>query len=190
MHLRRIAAFLLGAWIAGSLFMAYIAHENSRGAAAVLGRAPAAVSKTVQSVGPAQAALLMAFQAAEQNRRLTRVWGAAQAAIGLALMALLAIGPRVNRLAVGLCGVMLVMAVFSHFVLAPEINFLVRGLSPASGWTENRARYLALNGTYLLMEGIKLALGCVLAGSVFTYKPRRRNAAGRETLEESEEIRL
>ena len=85
MHLRRIAAFVLGAWIVGSLFMAYITAQNSHSVEAVFQRAPLEVSKTVQAVGAAQVALLLRYQTAEQNRRLSRAWGLAQLVMGLML---------------------------------------------------------------------------------------------------------
>jgi hypothetical protein len=73
---------------------------------------------------------------------------------------------------------MLVLAGFACFALAPEIHFLRHRIDLAS-WSADRARYLALRGTFAVVEIVKLALGCCLAVYLFVYKTPR-NAKGPE----------
>jgi hypothetical protein len=78
---------------------------------------------------------------------------------------------------------MLVLAGFACFALAPEIHFLRSRVDLAS-WSADRARYLALRGTFVVVESIKLALGLCLAVYLFVYKtPRHSRRPEQDTLE-------
>ena len=172
MHLRRAAAFVLGAWIIGCLFMAYIDSQGSNSVAVVLSRPTVEVAKIVQTLGQDKAAALLRYHASEEQRRYSESWGIAQVVIGCGLIALLVYATRVNQLAIGLGAAMLVLAGFAYFALAPEIHYL-RGRIDISSWSADRARYLALRGIFVVVEIIKLALGCCLAVYLFVYKTPR-----------------
>jgi hypothetical protein len=172
MHSRRAAAFVLGAWIVGCLFMAYIDAQSSDTVQATLSRPTAEIAKIVQTLGPEKAAEFLRYHSFEEQRRYSEVWGITQLVIGCGLIALLIYATRVNRLAIGLGAAMLVLAAFAYFALAPEIHFLRRRVDLAT-WSADRARYLALRGTFVVMEMIKLALGCTLAVYLFIYKRQR-----------------
>ena len=172
MHLRRAAAFVLGAWIIGCLFAAYIDAESPESIQAILSRPTGDVAKIVETLGPEKAAVLLRYHSYEQERRYSAAWGIMQLFIGCVLIACLVYATRMNRLAIGLSAAMLVLAAFACLALAPEIHFLRRRIDLAS-WSADRARYLALRGTYLVVETIKLALGCCLAVYLFVYKTPR-----------------
>lgn len=127
----------------------------------------------IQTLGAGQTRMLLNYHGVEQTRLYLLAWGRLQLLLGFGVLLLLARSTRSNRLTLTLCGAMLVFAAFSHWVLAPEIDYLARGLNFASGWSGNRARYLALKGTFTALEILKLALGCAVAGYLFIYKRRR-----------------
>ncbi len=173
MHLRRIACFVLGSWIVGSIFAIYIAAQSGSAIDPLLRFPPPEVKKMVETLGIDQTRLLLTFHGAEQTARYLLAWGRIQLLFGVAVLFLLVRSTRHHRLTLAVCAAMIVFAAFSHLVLLPEINYLARGLTFASGWSGNRARYLALRGAFTLIEVLKLSLGCGLAGYLFVYKQRR-----------------
>ena len=55
MHFNRFAAFLLGAWLLGSLFMALVATQTFAIVDRVLGARPPETTKMIQTLGPVNA---------------------------------------------------------------------------------------------------------------------------------------
>jgi hypothetical protein len=180
MHLRRVASFVLGAWIVGSLFALYIASQSGIAAEKVVHFPPPELRSMIQTLGTDKAASLLHYHGAEQSRAYVHDWGRLQLLLGPALLLILAFATRISRLALGLCGAMIVFAAFSSLILVPEIDYLERGLEFASGWSANRARYLALRGTFTVLETLKMTLGFALAAYLFLYKTRRFRAAVEE----------
>jgi hypothetical protein len=182
MHLRRVASFLLGAWIAGSLFALYIASNSGVAAERVIRLPPPELRPVIEALGADKAASLLHFNGAEQGRLYLHDWGRLQLLLGPALVAILAFSTRISRLALGLGGAMLVFAAFSSLFLVPEVDYLGRGLEFAPGWSADRARYLALQGTFSVLEVLKMALGFALAAYLFLYKTHRFREAVDETV--------
>ena len=80
-----MAAFLLGAWLGGSLLMILIQVENLRFTASLLSTPSDQAVELMKKTGPQQnVEMLMRYQAAEQNRRYAYVWEEVQ--FGLALI--------------------------------------------------------------------------------------------------------
>lgn len=173
MHLRRIACFVLGAWIVGSIFAIYIAAQSGSAIDPILRFPPPEVKKMTDTLGFDQARLLLSYHGVEQTGRYLLAWGRLQLFFGVAVLLLLIRSTRNHRMTLAMCAAMIIFAAFSHLVLLPEINYLARGLTFATGWSGNRARYLALRGTFTALEVLKLSLGCALAGYLFIYKLRR-----------------
>ncbi len=173
MHLRRVASFILGAWIVGSLFMGYIAVQNATTADRLLSAPPLEVGKMIQALGPEKVRALLQYQGAEQNRNYFEFWERMQLALGFILLLLLVFATRVSRIAMALCGAMIVFAGFAHFVLTPEINYIGRGVDFASGWSGGHKRVWVLRATYTGLEILKLSIGCALAGYLFLFKVKR-----------------
>ncbi len=167
----------------GCLFMAYIDAQGPESVQAVLSRPTREIAKMIETLGPEKAAELLRFHSYEEQRRYSETWGITQLVIGCGLIICLVYATRVNRLAIGLAAAMLVLAGFACFALAPEIHFLRHRVDLAT-WSADRARYLALRGTFVAVETIKLALGCCLAVYLFVYKtPRHSPRPEQESLE-------
>lgn len=172
MHLRRVSSFVLGAWIVGSLLVAAILYETSGSTERILGAAPAPIAKLVEKSGSDQIRQLMHYQASELSRAYLARWEMSELGIGVVLLLLLVFSTHVNRLAIALCGSMIVFAAFGHFVLSPEINYIGRAIEFEQAWSGQRARYLALQGTYSGLAALKVLLGCILAGYLFVFRAR------------------
>src|SRR5208282_3012037 len=110
----RIAAFLLGALLLGSLFLAFVATRNFRAVDAVLNSPPPEASKMIQTLGHQNARQLLRYLAGEENRGYFEAWELAQLALGVALVAFLLLGVE-KRLLASLAGAMLALTLFQHF---------------------------------------------------------------------------
>src|SRR5215471_15733202 len=68
MHYTRIAAFVLGAWLLGSVFLTFVATRNFATVDLVLKAPPAEASRMIQSLGSNNARQLLRYLAGEENR--------------------------------------------------------------------------------------------------------------------------
>src|SRR5438552_3260887 len=125
MHARRLACFMLGLWLAGGLFMAYVATQNFRGVDRLLsGEHPAAVARFAP-LG-AQARMSLRYQAAEMNRWLFYRWEVTQVVFGTMFLFLLVFGSRENPLVLAGALAMLLLVAVQRFFITPEIVALGR----------------------------------------------------------------
>ena len=105
-----MAAFLLGAWLGGSLLMILIQVENLRFTAPSCRRLPIKPPQSSRTGRIEQnVAMLLRYQAAEQNRRYSYVWEEAQFGLGLILAACLFLGTQSAFSPMVFCGLMLIM---------------------------------------------------------------------------------
>jgi len=183
MHHRRIAAFLTGVWIAGSVIIAFIALQNMGSVDRLMTAPSGEASKIIQKLGHQPAMLFLRYQAAEMNRQYLSRWELTQLALAAILAAILYLGTHVNRLMVVVCGVVALIVGFMHFVLTPEIIFLGRELD----FVVDRGRRLwTLYALYAGLDILKVLLVSVIAGYLFVFKTRTRPRGTREGAAEFE----
>jgi len=156
----RIAAFLLGAWILGSLFMMFVATQNFQTVDRVLASAPPQAEQMIQTLGPARARDLLRYLAGEENQLFFVSWETAQLIVGVALAGVLFFGAHSRWLA-GLAACLVVLTAFQHFQVTREMIALsqsidVQGAPPGQFWR--------LHAVYGGIEVLKLALALVSAG--------------------------
>src|SRR5260370_5331977 len=89
MQCNGISAFLLGALLAGSLFMAFVATENFQTVSEILKSPPPQAEKMIKVLGDENARHLLRYLAGEENRLFFETWETAQLVLGLLLAALL-----------------------------------------------------------------------------------------------------
>ncbi len=175
-HTRRIATFILGAWMAGCVFMAFVSIENLRAPTLVMTAPLPPVDPMIKQLGWERMSALLRHAASEQTRHVSRLWLEAQLLLGavLELCLLLATQKRVGPLV--LCGVMLVMALF-QLRLAPELTYQGRETDFQPGSTTQSAmlRYLALQQIHFGVEIMKLLAGGALASYLFVFRTSRRS---------------
>jgi|SRR5579862_3488559 len=177
MHYSRISAFLLGALLVGSVFMAFVATENFRTASEILKSPPPQVEKMIKLLGDENARLLLRYQAGEENRLFFETWETAELVLGLLLAALLFLmGNR--RLLAGFAGAMLILTIFQHFKITPELVWQGRSIDfvPAAGDPAARQQFGRLHAAYGMLEVVKLLLLIVIGVGLF---PRQRRSSQR-----------
>jgi len=158
MHYHRIAAFLVGCWILGSLFMMFVATQNFRAVDRVLATPTAAASPLIQTLGNENSRVLLRQLVADENAFYFESWELAELILGALLAACLLFGTRQQVLA-GLAVAMVALAAFQHFKVTPEMIAMARSLEPAA----SRADFARLHALYGILEAAKLGMAIGIA---------------------------
>jgi hypothetical protein len=164
---------LLGAWIAGSLFMIMVATQNFRSVDRLLA-APGRAGAQIETMGHSEARTFLRYQVSEQNRWYFETWEKIQLALGVALLAAaLRQGKILFRLAVLMFGLLLV----ERFYLTPEIIRLGRIIDfvPQAISSPERDTFWRYHAAYSAVELLKLALGFLLSGRLIFGRERIGN---------------
>jgi len=163
MKSRYVACWLVGAWIAGSLFMILVATQNFRSVDRLLAAAASAGAQ-VEKMGHQEARTFLRYQVSEQNRWYFETWETVQLALGLALMASLW---RQGKLVISLAAAMFALLLVERLYLTPEIIRLGRIIDfiPQATPSQDRNIFWRFHGAYSGVELLKLALGFLLSGS-------------------------
>ena len=185
MHTRRIATFLLGAWIGGSLLMAFIQIQNLRSSDLVMSAPAEPVTKMIQTLGPEQVHLLLRHLAAQQTRHVTFLWEEMQIPLALVLGLLLVRATQSRILPLSLCGTMVAFALFQHFAINAELTYWGRetDFPPGNAVVGSVERVWALQQVYIGAEVVKLIAGGVLASYLFAFSTPRRSRKRDDTID-------
>jgi hypothetical protein len=175
MHRHRIAAFLSGCLILGSVFMIFVATQNFQTVDRVLASPPPQAAQMLQTIGADNSRLLLRYLAGEENRLFFVSWELAQIALGIALTAILLLAIR-NGLLAGMAGGMVIIALFQHFRVTPEMISLGRLVDFGEGaGSVAYSQFWRLHGLYGVLEVVKLILVIVVA--VILLFGRRRKTS-------------
>jgi hypothetical protein len=151
----RIAAFLLGCWILGSLFMMFVATENF-GAVDRMLNSPEN-QKMFQALGRDQARVLLRDIAGQENQLFFVSWEIAQLVLGIALAVCCLVAG--DRLLASVAGVLVILAAIQHFAVTPRMLSLVSRLqTPAAAGDFGK-----LHAVYGIVEVVKLLLAVLIA---------------------------
>src|ERR1700704_5711695 len=116
----RIAAFLLGAWLLGTLFMIFVATQNFETVDRVMKSPPPEAYKMIGALGNDSARQLLRYLPGEENRFFFENWELTQLVVGTLLIAVLIFGVK-SRMLAGFSGAMLLLTAFEHFKITPEM---------------------------------------------------------------------
>ena len=174
MHHGRLASFLLGAWLAGSFLMLWIATESLGVVDDAMSSPPIAAAKLVRTIGKDNARALLRYSAGEQNRFLFEGWELAQMALAVALILVLLLGLN-SRLLAGLTAGMLLLVLFAHFRVTADLAWLGKNIEfvPWSAESSERDQFWRQHAVYSAIETIKLLLGGAVGVLLFTMRRRR-----------------
>jgi hypothetical protein len=182
MHSRRLCTLLLGAWLAGGLFMAWVAVHNQRSPQQLLKSNSKRVQEELYSIGPNRAASLFQFQVSELNRELFDRWELTQIALALALGITLLFSTNGNRLMMALWGLMFALVLIQHLTITPMMIELGRGVDFAGidEFIEERRAFRRSHASYGWLEvvkglaGLGLAVRLLFSNSSGARRRRRR----------------
>jgi NAD-dependent DNA ligase len=173
MHSTRIAAFLLGALLLGSVFMAFVATENFQTASQLLASPPPELEKMIKALGAEDARRLLRYMAGEENRLFFQTWETAELVLGVALASLLLLGVK-RRLLGGFAGAVVILAAFQHFQITPELVWQGRSIDfvAAAAGSTAREHFMRLHAIYGVIETVKFSLLILVAVPLF-WRSRR-----------------
>lgn len=177
----RIAAFLMGGWILGSLFMMFVATQNFRTVDRVLVSAPAPEQQQFQALGRTSARNLLRYFAGQENELFFDRWETAQLILAVALAGFLFFGAH-DRLLAGIAAGLLVLVGWQHFQITPEMIALSRSTDLQVSAPDPFGKLHALYGA---IEVVKLAAALVIGA--FLLLPQRSRVP--RTREESETLK-
>lgn len=170
MHSRRLACFLLGMWLAGGLFMAWVATENLGSVDRMLQQPAPAATLRIRLLGREEARNLLRYEAAEQNRYYFEQWEIVQFVVASAFFFFLLFGTTEGKLSLALALALVAIVVLQRFLLTPELQAtgkLLDFANPAAVGGE-RAKFRVMHAAYVGLEcgkwGIQLLLAAVLIG--------------------------
>jgi hypothetical protein len=182
MHTRRLATLLLGAWLAGSFFMTWVATGNFRSVEQVLRSTGTRAQKEINEVGLVRARNLLRYHASEQNRHYFYYWELVQLPLGLILTIVVLFATNGNKLVVALSLSMLALIAIMHFTISPQITELGRVIdfTALDERTAERNAFWGYHRAYSAMELIKIGLGLILAVRMLysTHQLKRRSTSG------------
>ncbi|MGA2183344.1 MAG: hypothetical protein ABSH47_09960 [Bryobacteraceae bacterium] len=176
MHLRRIAAFLLGAWLAGSLIVLIVCFSNLTSVGEAMENADADAQRMLTHIGSESARMLLGSLVAAENTRLLSGWELTEAPLGILVVVMLFL-ERPLRFLVLLPAAMLLLVGFEHVLLTPEIAWLSQALAFARAGTAlaQRGRLDNMHRIYGFVEAAKLLVGFALAILIFVMRSGRRS---------------
>src|SRR5260370_5105587 len=153
MHHGRLASFLLGAWLAGSVLMLWIATQSLSVVDDAIGSPPAAAAKIIKSLGKDNARALLRYSAGEQNRFLFEGWELAQMALAAGLILVLILGLK-SRLLAGLTAGMLLLVLFAHFRVTADLAYLGKNIefTPLAAESLERDQFWRQHAVYSAIE--------------------------------------
>jgi len=168
MHVLRLACLLLGMWLAGGFFMAWVATENLRSADRLVSSSDPAAMVRLDALGPAEGRALARHQAAEENRDLFETWEYVQVFLGLFFFLLLLLGTTEHQFSLGLAALMLLLVLPQRFWLTPAMASLGRAMDFAAdgGSLNQQANFRMLQSVYIGVELLKWAAGMLLAATM------------------------
>jgi hypothetical protein len=171
MHFHRIAAFLAGCWILGSLFMMFVATQNFRTVDRMLAAPPPQTAPVIQTLGSQDSRFLLRQLVGQENAFFFESWELAELILGTALAGFLLFGAR-NRLLAGLAAGLVALVAFQHFKVTPEMVSLAAATEPAG----SRADFGQLHALYGILEVVKLILAVAIAAVLlpaWRQRPRK-----------------
>jgi hypothetical protein len=185
MHLRRIAAFLLGGWLAGSAIVLIVCFGNLASVDQVMESKDAAVQRILARAGDKSARMFLNFLAATEDSRFLADWEITQAPLGLLTVAMLVFEKSSRRMLVALPVVMLLLVGFEHLLLTPEIAWLseAQALGRDAAAVAQRGRLDNIFMIYGVTETVKMLVGLGMAALLFMMRSgkRRRRSSSLET---------
>jgi len=175
MHYRRLACLLLGAWLAGSLFMTMVATQNFRAVDRLLESPSPRAAKQIQALGKAETRLFLRYQVAEQNRWYFETWERVQLGLGVLLLLAFVLGAEARPSMLALSAIMLAAVAAQHWLMTPEIVRLGRVMDflPATKVSAARARFWNFHTAYSSTEVVKLVLGLLMTVRLLARRRRR-----------------
>lgn len=165
---RILIAFLLGAWLAGTLFMWSVATQNFRLVDRLLASPAGELRERTAPLASGDTRLVMRYQASEVNRVLFDRWGWTQLGLAGALVWLVFRSPADRWVQMAVLVMALIAAVL-QFAVVPEtvrlgrlLDFAAREPAPPEA-----APFWRLHTAYTALDMLKFILGVAVTAGLW-----------------------
>jgi len=172
---RRIAAFLLGAWLAGCLLVMFMSLQIEGATTKILTFPVPAAEKMLNTLGRDNSSMLLHHVAQESIRMARHNWELIELGLAILLGMCLFLATQRRILPMVLGGAMFVLVIFQHFGISPELAYRgeVTDFPPGNAQLGPREKYLAMDEIFYAAEIVKLAIGGILGSYLFVFRARR-----------------
>jgi hypothetical protein len=166
MHTRRVGAFLIGAWLIGTLLMAFNSSQVFTNIDRFFSNPPTQIAKELDDIGPDVMRQILRFQATQFTRHITETWEVIQLGLGGALLATSFLTAHRSRIVLIAAALMTLMVAMMYFHVTPLMNALARSYDflPAAAAVQERESYNYYAVWYRVLDILKSALGIVITG--------------------------
>lgn len=195
---RRVATFLLGAWLGCCLLVDAIMLQAGDTSKRFLENPQAEGQRLLDKAEPASVEPLLNYLAREQSRSLTVQWETAQLVFAISITILTLFSDQKKPVPLAICVAMFMLVAGQGFVITPRLIDVGRHLDLGDGGAVVALtnQYATLSSMYAGLEGLKLLMGGVLASYYFMMESivRRSRRGGKphnheETVLASERLR-
>jgi len=165
MHTRRLASFILGAWMLGCLLMVFVIYQNGVNVEKIMNNPPGPVAKDIEDLGSDITRMLLRFQATEINRFLYETWGIGQIGIGLAFLSAVTFTAHRSKFLVLGAAAAILLVLFQVFYTTASMAALGKSFDflPINAALKERDLYQGYSTMNTVAEILKLLLGASLA---------------------------
>jgi hypothetical protein len=167
-----------------SVLLGFLTLENFRSPNLVLNAPVPAEAKMIAKIGEEETRLMLRHLAMEQSRSYLWIWEDAQIGIGVLLVLIFALSSQTRWFPLIMAIAMLILVLFQHFAILPEIIFRGReaDFPPGNVSFAVQARVWAMGQVYGGAEVVKLLVCGVLASYLFVFyapttRSRRRSSS-------------
>ncbi|HYI94314.1 MAG TPA: hypothetical protein VEX68_12270 [Bryobacteraceae bacterium] len=164
MHTRRLGAFLIGAWLLGSLLMAFVPSQALLNVDRFFSNPPSQLAKELDDMGTEVMRQILRFQAVQHNRHILETWEIVQLGLGGALLATSFLTAHRSRIVLSCSIAMFLMALTMYFYLTPVLNALGRSVDfiPAGAAMQERESFYQYTVWYRVLDILKALLGMIV----------------------------
>jgi hypothetical protein len=165
MHTRRLASYILGAWLLGSLFFTFVTTQTMVTVDRIMESPPGPVAKDIEDLGSDLTRILLQYQATEFNRFLTNTWEVLQIGLALAFISATILTAHRSKFLIIVSTLMLGIVITQTTYLSPSMAALGRSFDflPKTAAPQERENYRNFEVMYNTASVVKLLLGATLA---------------------------
>ena len=142
MHNRRFGAFLIGAWLIGTLMVWFATSQSLMNVDRTLSTPPQQVQKEFDDIGPDVTRQILRHQAMQLNRRITETWEVIQLGMAAALLVTSILTTHRSKTTIVSALLLMILSAFAAFYLTPAMTALGRSfdfLPPTAALRERDA---------------------------------------------------
>lgn len=166
MHTRRFGAFVMGAWLLGSVLVWFVTSQSLMTVERIMTTTPQQVQKEFDDMGPDVTRQILRFEANQLNRRLVETWEILQ--LGLAAALLTSSILTSSRSKTVIVSSLLLMGISGAmaFYFTPSMNALARAYDflPVTAATREREAFQRLDVWHRVFQVLGLFIALIVTG--------------------------